>query len=356
MNHSEVNAERLAEAIPANPSADPIPVMNRVLPSTLPLVGLRSGLALVRLHRMQHDLVRVLLRVATVPFAPVVTHRVCENVAIPGEVGRADRAAHLGVALQPVLRVLVPEVKCSVGASCREGAVLRMEADGVDGEDVAGIAVRGVWLAVALEAEVVALVLLIDVLDGTASFNTAHCETRAVAEGAQHARLPFEGRLHGLVEGGRVLEVDHVDPSFCRADYEQLIPAHVHRVDSVLAFDGSHRCLLAEIPVFDHLVPAASDEHGRAAEHDAIDASDGLIVSGDLRGLLCARSQVQHSRGLISACAEHLLAVLEHIELVYPLKWCCAAMFHTLLQQQSSTGPSKSIIALPCVCPLPSTS
>jgi hypothetical protein len=52
-----------------------------------------------------------------------------------------------------VFRVLVPEVECSVAAGGAEGAVHRVEVDGIDGEDVGDVGGGG-RLAVAFEGEV----------------------------------------------------------------------------------------------------------------------------------------------------------------------------------------------------------
>lgn len=55
-----------------------------------------------------------------------------------------------------MLRVLVPEVKGTVAAGGAEGAVLRVEGDGINGVDFCGVAGGAVGLAVALEGEVFA--------------------------------------------------------------------------------------------------------------------------------------------------------------------------------------------------------
>lgn len=103
---------------------------------------------------MQLDLGRVLRRVVRVALAPVVGDGVGEDVAVAGEVSCGDGAADVGVALKAVLGVFVPEVECAVGAGGAEGAVLRVEGDGVDGVDFCDIALRGVVLAVTFEGEV----------------------------------------------------------------------------------------------------------------------------------------------------------------------------------------------------------
>lgn len=70
------------------------------------------------------------------------------------EVGAADATTDLGVALQTVLGVLVPEVECAVATGCAEGAVDGVEGNGVDRVDVGHITGVGCVLAMALEGEV----------------------------------------------------------------------------------------------------------------------------------------------------------------------------------------------------------
>ena len=103
---------------------------------------------------MQHDLVGVLRVVGCVSLVPVVRDGVGEDGAVVVEVGAADASADLRVTLQTVLGVLVPEVECAVATGRAEGAVDRVEGDGVDRVDVGHIAGIGGVLAMALEREV----------------------------------------------------------------------------------------------------------------------------------------------------------------------------------------------------------
>ena len=143
-----------------------------------------------------------------------------------------------------MLRVLVPEVKRPVRASGAEGAVLRMERDGVDGVDIADILVVGGLLTVAFEGEVVALVFVVHILDCAAAFYASNRKSGAVCEGADDPRLPFQRRLHLFKRGCRVLEVDDVDPTFCCADDEHLVASYVHGVDSVFTLETRDGLLL----------------------------------------------------------------------------------------------------------------
>lgn len=87
----------------------------RLEPWGLPLLCPRPGFALVSNDGMQLQLDGVLRRVPAEALAPVVADCVGEDVAIAREGGRCDGAADLGVALETVLGVLVPEVECAVG-------------------------------------------------------------------------------------------------------------------------------------------------------------------------------------------------------------------------------------------------
>ena len=57
-----------------------------------------------------------------------------------------------------MLCVLVPEVEGAIAAGGAEGAMLRVEGNGVDGIDVGDVALVGCVLSVALETEVGAAV------------------------------------------------------------------------------------------------------------------------------------------------------------------------------------------------------
>lgn len=76
---------------------------------------------------MQHHLDRVVLRVVLVSLGPVVADSVCEDGTVLVELSRGDATADVGVALQAVLSILVPEVEGTIGTSGAECAV-----DGVE--------------------------------------------------------------------------------------------------------------------------------------------------------------------------------------------------------------------------------
>lgn len=82
---------------------------------------------------MQHHLDRVVLRVVLEALAPVIANGVGKDASRLVERRRRDAAAHVGVPLEPVLGVLVPEVERAVGSRRAERAVYGVEGDVVDG-------------------------------------------------------------------------------------------------------------------------------------------------------------------------------------------------------------------------------
>lgn len=101
---------------------------------------------------MEHNLDRIVLCVVLVSLGPVVTDGVGKDAAVLVEGRGGDAAADVGVALETVLGVLVPEVEGSVRTGRAEGAVDGVERDVVYGVDVGG-AVDG-RVTVALEGKV----------------------------------------------------------------------------------------------------------------------------------------------------------------------------------------------------------
>lgn len=80
---------------------------------------------------MKFNLDRVVLGVATETLAPVVTDSVGKDITVLAEARCDDAATDLGVALETMLGVLVPEMESTVGACGGEGAVLWVEGYGV---------------------------------------------------------------------------------------------------------------------------------------------------------------------------------------------------------------------------------
>ena len=87
-----------------------------------------------------------------VALGPVIGYRIREYRAGLVEFCSHNASAHVRVALEAVLGVLVPEVEGTVGAGGAEGTVDGVEGDVVDGEDVGDVV--GGRVAVALEGEV----------------------------------------------------------------------------------------------------------------------------------------------------------------------------------------------------------
>lgn len=111
---------------------------------------------------MQHNLVRQLLVVVLVAFAPVVADGIREDISCSAESCGGDAAAHGWVSLETMLGVLIPEVEGAVGTGGRESGVNWMPGDGIDGVDISYVV--GGSVAVALEREVGAVqVILVSV-------------------------------------------------------------------------------------------------------------------------------------------------------------------------------------------------
>lgn len=63
---------------------------------------------------MQHDLDWVVLSVVLEALAPVVADGIGKDASRLVELGRADATTHVGIALETVLGILVPEVERAV--------------------------------------------------------------------------------------------------------------------------------------------------------------------------------------------------------------------------------------------------
>lgn len=145
-----------------------------------------------------------------------------------------------------------------------------------------GVRFLGRWRRVQKGAELPA-VFLLDVLDRATTFDTADCKARAIAEAADHARLPFQRALHGFIELGGFVKVDNVDVAVRSCHHQQLVD-DIHAIDSFLTVHRGHGRCLAQIPVLDRFIPGASNEHWGclAGYFDEADTADGLVVYGDL--------------------------------------------------------------------------
>lgn len=137
--------------IPYPPNLSPLQETN-VPRGHLPLLDTRPRLALIPYDRVQHDLPRVRGDIALIALRPIIANAVRKDSARFVERRRVDTAADSGVTLEPMLGVLVPEVERAVTTGCAEGAVLRVEGDGVESVYVGDVALRSV--AVTFEGKV----------------------------------------------------------------------------------------------------------------------------------------------------------------------------------------------------------
>lgn len=95
--------------------------------NALPLLHCRPGFRLVAYDWMHHDLVRILLVVCIVSHAPIVANSIGEDLAIAIESRGRNGTWSLGVALEPVLRIFVPEVERTIGPGGAKGAMYGVE-------------------------------------------------------------------------------------------------------------------------------------------------------------------------------------------------------------------------------------
>jgi len=221
-----------------------------------------------------------------VALAPVVGNGICKDASGLVKSCCADGTTDLWVPLQSVLCILVPEVKGTVASCSAEGSVYRVEVDRVHRVDVGCVSLVGYVLTMTLETEVRAGILLFDVLNSASAFYATDGESSRVGKAGYGSGLPLEGALKLLVEFRWLSEVNDVDPSLCSTNDEHLI-LDVHTVDTILTFQSSSRCLLAQVPVFDCLIPRSCHEHGVSADRDTLDAANRLVVCGNL--LRCGR-------------------------------------------------------------------
>jgi len=124
-------------------------------------------------------------------FAPVICNSVGKDVTRMVEGSRHNRTTNFRIALEAVFSILVPEVIGAVAACGAEGTVNRVPRDGVDTVDPGQVAIGSVLLTMALEGEIGALILIIDVLHGAATFNASYSKSGGVQEAANDACLPL---------------------------------------------------------------------------------------------------------------------------------------------------------------------
>lgn len=96
---------------------------------------------------MQHDLDWVVLSVVLEALAPVIANGIGEDASRLVERRRSDATTHVGIALETVLGILVPEVERAIRSSGAKGSVDRVEGNVVDGMHVNHIALNRVAMA-----------------------------------------------------------------------------------------------------------------------------------------------------------------------------------------------------------------
>lgn len=152
-------------------------------------------------------------------------------------------------------------------------------------------------------------ILILDVLDGTATLDAANGEALPVSEAADDPGLPLERALQRLIKLGWILEVNDVDVSVGRANHQEIpVYPHVHGVHTLLTRDRGGRRALAEIPVLHRLVPRTGHHHGGAVGVEEADTTDWTVVLGNLHRL--ARGHVADLGFLVCTSRNNSLAIL----------------------------------------------
>lgn len=232
---------------------------------------------------------------------PVFAVRMHEQVGIATEADGRDR--HLRLLALPVARlgVLVPDDPMAVASRRSERVVLLVEADGVDGPDLAIFTC--LLFSVTLEAEVILVdcsgILEVDLDDADAALDAANSVALARAEALDRACGVTQGTL-GEMNGVELvlldeLQVPHVNLLVAVArDKQWVLAAHlVHGFADVRLADLANHVALY-LPELDHAVPAAGHQEARAVQVERVDVFDGLLVLADIDGRLRRVVRVPH--------------------------------------------------------------
>lgn len=200
-------------------------------------------------------------------------------------------------------------------------------------------------------------VFFLDILNRASALYTPHREPRCVAKATHHPRLPLQRTLHRLVEFRRLVQAHDIDVPIRRCDDHQLV-LDVHTVHPLLALQRRDWIRLPQVPILDRLVPGARHKHGcvRARRFDEADASNRLVVRGDLLRRRPAGSEIEHAGCFVRAAAGYFGAILRSIQAqsAFSPKISRKGPFVKILtfdQQQLSTGASCSNSAFPSLPP-----
>lgn len=96
---------------------------------------------------MQHNLDWIALGVVLVALAPVVSNSISEDATVLVESRGGNAASDVGIPLETVLGVLVPEVERAVRSGSAKGSVDGMEGDIVDSMYIDDVVHRRISMA-----------------------------------------------------------------------------------------------------------------------------------------------------------------------------------------------------------------
>lgn len=129
---------------------------------------------------------------------PVVADGIGKDSAVAVEACCRDGAADLGEGLELLARVLVPEGKRSISSRSRECSVDGVPVDTIDRVHRSLVTDGLSTLAMALERKVEGSILVLDILNSDASFDTADSISCASRETRDGPGLPLQWAGHGL--------------------------------------------------------------------------------------------------------------------------------------------------------------
>jgi len=241
--------------------------------------------------------------VVLVPFRPVITHSVGEQLAPGAEAAFGDGLFQLFGRLKLSAGVFVPVAEPAVRAHSGERSVMWMEADVVDGEDVLEAVVRAVR-AMTFEREVVLRVNGVHVLNGYPALDAAQREANGrrlrlllVDEDRDTAVLVLERGVQALVLLQTVLQVVH-NYAFVGGAHHCHRVVHVGAVAPLRQLHRLYGRWLTHVPQFECLIPTASHNTSIVLCFNEVNGFDGRVVLCHLYGLIAV--QIPHLHRLIT--------------------------------------------------------